>query len=77
MIDVEENYMIKSGYLCSGPVDVGKVAVVIALIASKPMPLEQQPSLEDVRNRQVSKEVKPLIPIKATVVYTKQKLCGQ
>jgi hypothetical protein len=77
MIDVEENYMIKSGYLCSGPVDVGKVAVVIALIASKPMPLEQQPSLEDVRNRQVSKEVEPLIPIKATVVYTKQKLCGQ
>ena len=65
---------VRSGWLCS-EVGMGKSAVVLALVAANPMPVDQHPSLDDVKLALRSKGKR--LRVKATVVYTSVSLLGQ
>jgi len=73
MMDVEHNYSTKSGWICSD-VGMGKSAIVIAAICNNPMPLEEQPTAQEIKDARFSKEV---LNVKCTVVFTTKSLLGQ
>jgi SNF2 family DNA or RNA helicase len=53
---------------------MGKSAVVIALVAANPPPIDEHPTLEAVKD---SRRVKGLLDVKATVLLTSISLTGQ
>ena len=74
MMDVEHNYQVKSGWVCSD-VGMGKSATVISVIANNPMmPLRDQPSAQEVKDARVGKQK---VNVKCTVIFTTKSLLGQ
>ncbi len=73
MMDVEHNYSIKSGWICSD-VGMGKSAIVIAAICHNPMPVNGQPSAQQVKDARFTKE---RLNVKCTVIFTTKSLLGQ
>ncbi|KAL3906750.1 MAG: hypothetical protein SGARI_003859, partial [Bacillariaceae sp.] len=83
MLDIERNTSVKSGWLCS-EVGMGKSAIVVALIASNPLPQELHPTREQcvqarykIKKTEVKSENHHLVDVKATVIITTKSLMGQ
>jgi SNF2 family DNA or RNA helicase len=75
MMDVENNYDMSSSWICSD-VGMGKSAVVIAAICANPMPVDDQPSAEQVKAGPFNKDGQEL-NLKCTVILTTKSLLGQ
>jgi len=76
MMDVEQNYQVKSGWICSD-VGMGKSAIVIAAIVNNPMHLEDQPTVEEVKGARFGSEKETVLNLKCTVIFTTKSLLGQ
>lgn len=75
MMDVENNYDTSSGWILS-IIGMGKSAIVIAAICANPIPVDDQPSSEQVKAAQFNKDGQEL-NLKFTVIFTTKSLLGQ
>jgi len=57
IMDVENNYDMSSGWICSD-IGMGKSAVVIAAIGANPIPVDDQPSASKSRRRDSTRTAK-------------------